>query len=379
MGRVMKPGQTIGILGGGQLGRMMAFAAKPMGYRVAVLEPKSDSPAGQVADIEIEASYDDRDGADSMAEVCDVLTYEFENIDAETARLLENTLYLPQGSQLLHTAQHRLREKQAIEAADIKVAPYHQVTSREELSAAVEQIGVPSVLKTCRGGYDGKGQVVLKAEEDAEAAFEALGGSDGKELVLEAWIPFQKEISCIVTRSVHGETGVFPVGENIHVNNVLHQTIVPARISRFVNEEAIRIAHRLAEHVDLVGTLAVEMFVTDDDTVYVNEVAPRPHNSGHYTIEACETSQFEQHIRAVCGLPLGPAGLKQPVVMTNILGEHVEAVTAHMEEWSKDHVHLYGKDEAKPGRKMGHWTVLREDLQDALERSSDVWKQYIEK
>ncbi|WP_079474210.1 5-(carboxyamino)imidazole ribonucleotide synthase [Marinococcus halophilus] len=379
MERIMKPGQTIGILGGGQLGRMMAFAAKPMGYRVAVLEPKTGSPAGQVADVEIEASYDNRAGADRMAEACDVLTYEFENIDAETARHLENILYLPQGSYLLHTAQHRLREKHAIEAANIKVAPYHQVTSREELAAAVEQIGVPSVLKTCRGGYDGKGQVVLKAAEEAEAAFETLGGTDGKELVLEAWIPFQKEISCIVTRSVHGETGVFPVGENIHVNNVLHQTIVPARISRFVNEEAIRIAHRLAEHVDLIGTLAVEMFVTDDETVYVNEVAPRPHNSGHYTIEACETSQFEQHIRAICGLPLGPAGLKQPVVMTNILGEHVEAVTTHMEEWSKDHVHLYGKDEAKPGRKMGHWTVLRENLQDALDRSTDVWKQYIEK
>ncbi|WP_240376067.1 5-(carboxyamino)imidazole ribonucleotide synthase [Bacillus piscicola] len=374
MKAMLPPGKTIGILGGGQLGRMMALAAKAMGFRIAVMEPKSDSPTGQVADEEVVATYDDRDGALQLAETCDVLTYEFENIDADTASFLEEKLYLPQGSKLLFTTQHRLREKQAIEGADVPVAPYRGVKTETDLTNALQELKCPAVLKTCQGGYDGKGQVVIKNEHEASEAFSVLGGGD-RELVLESWIPFEKEISVIVTRSTTGEITTFPVGENVHQHNILHQTIVPARISSQTKDKAERIARRLAEKLELIGTLAVEMFVINEGTIYVNELAPRPHNSGHYTIEACETSQFAQHIRAVCGWPLGETALLKPVVMTNILGQHLSPVYENLKDLAKQgHVHLYGKEEAKHGRKMGHWTVLGESVEDALDRTENIWK-----
>lgn len=374
---LIPPGSTIGILGGGQLGRMMALAARPMGYRTAVLEPSTGSPAGQVSDVEVEGAYDDRSAAEELSSHCSVLTYEFENIDAETASFLERSMYLPQGGALLQTTQHRLREKQAIQDAGVPVAPYRPVTDYESLETAVEAIGLPAVLKTCRGGYDGKGQEVLRKETDLQEAYSRLAEKNPADFVLEAWIPFQKEISVIITRSTTGETAVFPVGENIHENNILHQTIVPARISGNLAEKAYAVAENLAGHLELVGTLAIEMFVIDEETLYVNEVAPRPHNSGHYTIEACETSQFEQHIRAVCGLPLGPTGLLKPVVMTNILGQHVEPVMNGLQDFAKEHIHLYGKAESRPGRKMGHWTVLRDSVEQAIEDSNNVWNTYI--
>ncbi|SFE89028.1 5-(carboxyamino)imidazole ribonucleotide synthase [Alteribacillus iranensis] len=379
MSKFIAPGKTIGILGGGQLGRMMALAARAMGFRIAVMEPKLESPTGQVADVEVEAAYDDRRGALELAEHCDVLTYEFENIDSDTASFLEEKLYLPQGSNLLYTTQHRLREKRAIEEAGVKVAPYQPVHSLTDLKEGLKQLGYPSVLKTCRGGYDGKGQMVIKEEKQIETAFKDLGGAE-KDLVLEQWIPFEKEISAIVTRSTNGETALFPVGENIHKNNILHQTIVPARITERTGETAKEIVRKLAEELELVGTLAVEMFVVGDGEIYVNELAPRPHNSGHYTIEACETSQFEQHIRAVCGWPLGSTKLLQSVVMTNLLGQHLPAVNTHIERFArKGHIHLYGKDEAKQGRKMGHWTVLDETQEAALETSNTIWQDILTK
>ncbi|SDI40682.1 5-(carboxyamino)imidazole ribonucleotide synthase [Alteribacillus bidgolensis] len=374
MSRILSPGKTIGILGGGQLGRMMAIAAKAMGFRIAVLEPKSDSPAGQTADIEVEAAYDDREGAKELAKHCDVLTYEFENIDAPTAAFLEETLYLPQGGSLLYTTQHRIREKNAIEEAGVHVSPYRSVDSKESLGLALEELGRPAVLKTCQGGYDGKGQVVIKENTNADQAFETLNGNE-KDLVLEAWVPFEKEISVIVTRSTNGEISTFPVGENIHENNILHQTIVPARITSDTERKARDIAYQLAEKLELTGTLAVEMFVLEDGNIYVNELAPRPHNSGHYTIEACETSQFEQHIRAICGWPLGSTNLLRPVVMTNLLGQHLSHVYDNVESFSKNgHLHVYGKDEAKHGRKMGHWTVLGSDIEEALAKTNYVWE-----
>ncbi|SDH77808.1 5-(carboxyamino)imidazole ribonucleotide synthase [Alteribacillus persepolensis] len=375
MSRLLSPGKTIGILGGGQLGRMMAIAAKTMGFRIAVLEPKLNSPTGQVADVEVEAAYDDREGAKELAKHCDVLTYEFENIDAKTARFLEETLYLPQGGSLLYTTQHRVREKTAIEQAGVRVSPYKPVDSVDSLQQALEELGRPAVLKTCQGGYDGKGQVVIQEQTSAEEAFQTLNGSEN-DLVLEAWVPFEKEISVIVTRSTNGETSTFPVGENIHVNNILHQTIVPARIQTETEEKARQIADTLAEELDLVGTLAVEMFVLENGDIFVNELAPRPHNSGHYTIEACETSQFEQHVRAVCGWPLGSTGLLKPVVMTNILGQHIPYVMENITRFSeRGHVHIYGKDEAKQGRKMGHWTVLADNTEEALAKINDIWEQ----
>ncbi|MFC5628566.1 5-(carboxyamino)imidazole ribonucleotide synthase [Aliibacillus thermotolerans] len=370
----ISPGQTIGILGGGQLGRMMALAAKEMGYRIAVLEPSLDSPACQVADVEVKSAYDDQNGALKLKEHCDVLTYEFENIDANTASFLEKELYLPQGSQLLYTTQHRLREKRAIERAGVSVAPYYGVESLEDVKEGLKQLGCPAVLKTCQGGYDGKGQVVIHKEVDGKDAFRSLSETGASSFVLEAWIPFEKEISVIVTRSTTGEVATFPVGENIHVNNILHQTIVPARIPKEIEQKSEEMAIQIAKHLELVGTLAVEMFVLENGDIYVNELAPRPHNSGHYTIEACETSQFAQHIRAIAGLPLGSTTLFKPVVMTNILGQHVQSVQQQYDRFIKvGHVHFYGKKEAKYGRKMGHWTVLAPTLKEAIERTEEVW------
>ncbi|MGY4691146.1 5-(carboxyamino)imidazole ribonucleotide synthase [Salibacterium sp. K-3] len=374
MTRLIQPGQTIGILGGGQLGRMMALSARAMGYRIAVLEPKTDAPTAQVADISVEGAYDDREAARELAGHCDVLTYEFENIDVDTASFLEETMYLPQGGRLLYTTKHRVREKQAVQNAGVNVSPYEAVSSAQELETALQKIGFPAVLKTCQGGYDGKGQVVIREEAEADGAFEELAAQT-TDLVLEAWVPFEKEISVIVTRSTNGETSTFPAGENIHRNNILHQTIVPADIAAETEKKAVDMAYRLAESFDLVGTLAVEMFVLDEDTVYVNEVAPRPHNSGHYTIEACETSQFEQHVRAVCGLPLGSTELLKPVVMTNILGNHVPFVQDNQTAFqAAGHVHFYGKADAKPGRKMGHWTVLESSREKALENTNNLWQ-----
>ncbi|TVP84438.1 MAG: 5-(carboxyamino)imidazole ribonucleotide synthase [Alkalicoccus sp.] len=368
------PGSTIGILGGGQLGRMMALSAREMGYRIAVLEPKADSPCGMVADEEVIASYDDTKGAAGLAASCDVLTYEFENITAETARYLEETMYLPQGSELLKISQDRLREKEQLRSFDIPVVPYEAVYTLMDLKEAVEKITLPAVLKTTRGGYDGKGQYVLTEDEDIEKSWQGLKGKGP--FVLEQKINFDTEVSVIITRSVHGEVSIFPTAENIHRGGILHQTIVPARISSEAEQRAEMLARRFAESIGLIGTLAVEMFVTGD-TVCVNEIAPRPHNSGHYTINACETSQFEQHIRALCGWPLGSVQLLKPAVMVNLLGEHVDAYLEHHRRLPPAHVHLYGKDEAKKGRKMGHITFLTDTQEELIKLidESEIWNE----
>lgn len=370
---VILPGKTIGILGGGQLGRMMALSAREMGYKITVLDPTKNSPCGQIADIEITATYDDFNGASQLLKDSDVLTYEFENIDCEIAKWIENNGNLPQGSQLLSITQHRGKEKAAIESFGIKVAPYHLVESLEDLEDAVKQLGLPAVLKTCRGGYDGKGQIVIRNEEMLENAFQALQGKS--ELVLEKWVTFDIEMSVIVTRNARGEVKTFPVCENIHKNNILHLTIAPARISSTIKKKAESIAVELANSFHLIGTLAVEMFLTKDGEIYVNELAPRPHNSGHYTINACETSQFEQHIRAICNWPLGDTDLLKPAVMVNILGEHLLQVLENIDRFSDFHLHLYGKDEVKRGRKMGHITVLADTVDEALEaiKILDIW------
>ncbi|WP_280770369.1 5-(carboxyamino)imidazole ribonucleotide synthase [Salipaludibacillus daqingensis] len=368
------PGKTIGILGGGQLGRMMALSAREMGYRVAVLEPTPDSPCGQVSDNQVEAEYDDLEGAKKFVELCDVLTYEFENIDANTATWLEKQVYLPQGSDLLEITQNRIHEKQAIKSFQVPVVRYRALETANELQKAREALGLPAVLKTTRGGYDGKGQQVIRTNNDIAKAWKEMEGKGP--FVLESWVDFDQEISVVVTRSSTGEMTTFPVAENIHVNNILHQSIVPARIPYEIEKQAIDIAKHLAESFHLIGTLAVEMFVTDDQMVYVNELAPRPHNSGHYTINACETSQFEQHIRAICGWPLGKTDLLRPAVMVNILGEHVDEVLEGLSDLPTGHVHLYGKKEARPGRKMGHITFLTDDLEKTLKEinQSPIWK-----
>ncbi|MFC4598598.1 5-(carboxyamino)imidazole ribonucleotide synthase [Cohnella hongkongensis] len=380
--RAILPGATIGVLGGGQLGRMLAHAGGRLGYRFVTLDPTPDSPCGQTAD-QITAAYDDREAARELARRSDVITYEFENVDAGVAEMLERESYVPQGSKLLYTTQHRLREKRAVEAAGVQVAPYAEIASLEGLREAAARLGLPAVLKTATGGYDGKGQWVLRSEDELAPAWEEAARS-GTQLVLEKFIVFDKEISVIAARSPSGEVKTFPPAENIHVHNILHLSIVPARITDEVRAEAEKLAVSIAETLGVVGLIAVEMFLTADGRLYVNELAPRPHNSGHYTMEACRTSQFEQHVRAICDLPLGDPSLLTPVVMANVLGEHMEPLLAWMGE--KDSaaeklgvevkVHLYGKAEAKVKRKMGHLNVLAPNVESALEwiSQSNIWR-----
>lgn len=372
------PGQTIGIIGGGQLGRMMALAAKANGFRIAVLDPAEDSPCGQVADIKIIGEYGHLDSIKKLADVSDVVTYEFENISAEALEWLCANAHVPQGSEVLEITQDRTKEKAAIQKAGCVVAPYAVITTEKDIYDNIEKLGYPAVLKTSRGGYDGKGQVVIKSGQDIKKAAELLNNGV---CVLEKWIAFEKEISVIICRNISGEKAVFPVGENVHKENILHQTIVPAMITADAEERAVKAANQLAEALSLVGTLAVEMFLTKDGQIYINELAPRPHNSGHYSIEACETSQFEQHIRAVCNWPLGSTELLKPAVMVNILGEHQEPLIKKIPELDDWKIHLYGKKDAKYKRKMGHVTLLRNSAEEALEEAerSGIWTPVKEK
>jgi 5-(carboxyamino)imidazole ribonucleotide synthase len=292
--------------------------------------------------------------------------------------------YVPQGSQLLYTTQHRLREKKAIEASGVPVAPYEEIKSVDQLREAVLRFGAPCVLKTATGGYDGKGQWVIRSLDEVQEAFETLSRAH-TELVLEQFIHFDKELSVIAARSPRGEVKAFPVAENIHVDNILHLSIIPARIPQAVQKEAEKLAIRIASSLGVIGLIAVEMFLTKDGQLFVNELAPRPHNSGHYTMEACRSSQFEQHIRAICNLPLGSTELMSPVVMVNVLGEHVEPLIELMDQglFAEDgespvspKLHLYGKHEAKEKRKMGHINLLASHVDTALDwvDRAGIWK-----
>ncbi|WP_442853423.1 5-(carboxyamino)imidazole ribonucleotide synthase [Bacillus sp. B-jedd] len=367
--KVILPGATIGIIGGGQLGRMMALSAKAMGYRIAVLDPNPDSPCGQIADEKMIAPYDSVEAIAQLAERSDVITYEFENIDVQALEEASKISWVPQGTKLLKIARNRITEKKAITEAGLPVAPYMPVMTDKELNVAIKELGYPCVIKTTTGGYDGKGQVVVKDEGDLLKAVELLRQGP---CVMEKWLSFSKEISVITARNTAGESAVFPVTENIHKNNILHETIVPARINSKSEKKAAELAVQLADSLGLVGTIAVEMFLMEDGSIFINEIAPRPHNSGHYTIEACETSQFAQHIRAVCNLPLGNTTLLKPAVMVNVLGEHQEMLLMAAPELRNWNIHLYGKNEVKPGRKMGHATLLRDSVEAALQEIETV-------
>lgn len=379
--KTILPGATIGVLGGGQLGRMLANAGSELGYRFVTLDPAENGPMGQVSE-QIVAAYGDAEAARKLAQKSDVITYEFENVSAEVAGMLMQEAYVPQGNQLLYTTQHRLREKRAIEAAGVPVAPYREIKTVEDLQQAVAEFGTPCVLKTATGGYDGKGQWVIRSESEIADAFDTLSKAK-TELVLEQFIHFTKEISVIAARSPQGEVKVFPAAENIHVSNILHLSIVPARISGELQAQAEQLALKIAEGLDAVGLIAVEMFVTEQNGLYVNELAPRPHNSGHYTMEACRTSQFEQHVRAVCNLPLGDTSLTTPVVMVNVLGQHVAPLLERMSAADKlaaelevtPKVHLYGKADAVHNRKMGHVNVLAATIEAAIEwiEGTGIW------
>ncbi len=374
MTKTIYPGQTIGIIGGGQLGRMMALSAREAGFKIAVLDPTMDSPCGQVADIQIVAPYDDEAALEELAEISDVITFEFENIDYEGLKRLTEIAYVPQGAEIIRITQNRVTEKEAIVNAGCPVAPYIVCESYEELVEKIDQIGFPSIVKTARFGYDGKGQQKLLSKEDLPLAKNLFNHS---QCIVEGFIPFEKEISVIIQRNGNGETYCLPVGENVHVNHILHETIVPARISTETKQLAEEAARKIAEHLQLIGTLAVEMFVLKDGQIIINELAPRPHNSGHYSIEACNISQFAQHIRAVAGWPLREPKLHSPVVMVNVLGQHVAPLSNSITKYPHWSIHLYGKKEAKVNRKMGHVTILTDNIEETLIEieTSGIWSE----
>ena len=368
MTNLILPPSTIGIIGGGQLGRMMAISAKQMGYKVAVLEPAALGPLAQVADLEINAPYDSEEALTQLLAVSDVVTYEFENIDSHVVEKLASAGYIPQGYRPLAITQHRYIEKTSINNCGFKTAPFEKVDNFNDLKNAIKKIGYPSILKTVSGGYDGKGQWTLKSDSDLENVHSVV---ENQNCILEGFVPFTKEISVIVTRGTNGDVETFPVAENIHQNHILHLSIVPADISSELMIKAEEIARTLIERLDFVGTLAIEMFVIGDDII-INELAPRPHNSGHYTIDACNISQFEQHIRAVCGLPLIKPTLIEPAIMVNLLGQHVDYALKMWTtpEFHQAKVHLYGKEELRANRKVGHMTFTskkREDLHKTVE------------
>lgn len=372
MTKIILPGQTIGIIGGGQLGRMMAMAAKEAGFKIAVLDPAMDSPTGQIADIQIVAPYNDLHALEELAEASDVITYEFENIDVAGLEKLSEIAYVPQGSELIRITQNRIFEKQAISEAGVPIADYITASTYSELEEKSAGLTFPFVVKTAKGGYDGKGQQTIHSKEELPLAEPLFQNGD---CVAESFIDFTKEISVIIQRNVHGAIEILPIGENIHKDHILHQTIVPAPVADATIEQAKDAANKIASHLGMIGTLAVEMFVLENGDILVNELAPRPHNSGHYSIEGTNISQFHQHIRAICGWPLREPKLWADTIMVNILGEHVAPLTSKISQYPNWSVHLYGKDEAKHKRKMGHVTILTEDLKGTLKEinESGIW------
>lgn len=349
--------KTIGIIGGGQLGQMMAIAAIYRGHKVVALDPQADCPASRVADI-IVAPYDDVAALRQMAACCDVLTYEFENVHADALDAVVAEGQLPQGTDLLRISQNRIAEKAFLsQEAGVTVAPYQVVRSSSDLDGL--DLSKKYVLKTATGGYDGHGQVVIKGEENLADAKKL---ADSADCVLEEFVNFDLEISVIVSGNGTDVT-VFPVQENSHRNNILSKTVVPARISEDLAEKAKAMAIKIAHQLQLSGTLCVEMFVAGDD-ILVNEIAPRPHNSGHYSIEACNFSQFDTHILGVLGQPLPEITLHAPAVMLNVLGQHMDQAHEFCKVNPQAHLHLYGKAEAKHNRKMGHVTVVGSEDED---------------
>lgn len=369
--KVILPPQTIGIIGGGQLGRMMAIEAKSMGYKVAVLDPTENCPTAQVADKHIVAAYDDLEGIKELTESSDVVTYEFENVDLEAARYIEEKGKLPQGAYPLEVTQNREVEKTALVDFGLPVAPFAIVTTQEECEAVLKDAPLPSVIKTCRGGYDGKGQFKIDTEADFA---EALAFMDPKETyVVEQWIPFDKEISIVFSCTADGNFEMFPIAENDHKDHILAETTAPAEISESVYNKAVVAARTIADAMLIVGTYAVEMFVVKE-AIFINEMAPRPHNSGHYTIEACNISQFKQHIRGICGLPLTEVKQHNKAKMINVLGEDMNLALRALETQPEAFVHLYGKADVKEKRKMGHVTFTADDFAKLTELKNEYKK-----
>jgi len=358
------PGATIGVLGSGQLGRMFAIAARRMGYRVHTFSPDYDTPTGQVADVEVTAAYDDLERVREFARRVDVVTFEFENVSAAAAAAAaEEAVVRPDGG-VLFTCQHRVREKAFLSAGGFPVAPYRVIRSEEDLAGAIAELGAPSVLKRAGFSYDGKGQARVATVAEAAAAWSSIGN---EEAVLEQFVRFDHEASVIVARGLDGATAEYAMLRNTHARHILDHTVL--EVTHPARRGAIELARAIAERLDLVGLLCVELFVMPDGSLVVNELAPRPHNSGHLTLDACATSQFEQQLRAVCGLPLGSTRALSPAAMTNLLGElwtDGEPDWAAACSFPEAKLHLYGKTEPRPGRKMGHITALAGAPDEAL-------------
>ncbi len=355
---MIHPGATLGMLGGGQLGRMFVHAATAMGYRIIVLDPNTVSPAGEIAHLHLQANYDDAHALKALAQECAVITTEFENVPAEVlAHLAENCTVCPNAN-AVEIAQNRIREKKYVSALGIDVTPFHSVKSNEDITKAFSELNAPFILKTASFGYDGKGQVVVHTLEEAVEAWRGLNNVDS---VLEEKINLATEVSAVIARSTSKELSFFPVAENTHVNGILHTSTVPAKVDTKLQEQAKSFAQKIADSLNYFGVLAVEFFVDKSGRLFFNEMAPRTHNSGHYTIDACYTSQFEQQVRAICGLPLGSSNAHSAVTMVNLLGD---LWGANQPEWStilsnnRVKLHLYGKKEARSGRKMGHFSYL---------------------
>ncbi len=365
------PGSMIGIIGGGQLGRMLSLEARRMGYNVCILDPTPHCPASQVADLHLRAPFDDPHALQQLADVAHVVTYETEHIPIATLRYCATATVLRPSASLLETVQDRLTQKQFLSAHGVPQARYAAVDDERSLRTALQQIGFPAILKSRHSGYDGKGQARINDERDLLPAWATIGKVPA---VVEGYVPFRAEVSVILARNVSGDVRYYPVAENVHRHHILHTTRVPARIPNAIHRRAEALARTLAEALDYHGVMTVEMFLLPDGALLVNEIAPRVHNSGHYTFGACVTSQFEQHLRGVCGLPLGETTLLRPAVMVNLMGELWEG---GVPPWHvvfrhpNAQLHLYGKDEARPGRKMGHVLILGDDT-DRLLREVDV-------
>jgi 5-(carboxyamino)imidazole ribonucleotide synthase len=366
------PGATLGMLGGGQLGRMFTIAARTMGYEVIVLDPDADSPAGKLATDHVCADYQDGAALEYLARTCDAVSTEFENVPAATLERLAARCVVRPGARAVAITQDRIHEKRFLRDQGFPTARFAIVRSREDLEAGIAHTGVPALLKVSRFGYDGKGQARVASLAEAEAAFAAMAG---EACVLEQLLALETEVSVVLARGVDGAIAAFPVAENRHRHGILDVSIVPARVSVALEEAAVAMAGRIAVGLEYVGVMAVEFFVLAGGRLAVNEIAPRPHNSGHYTLDACVTSQFEQQVRALCALPLGDTRLLSPVVMVNLLGELWGATAPPWPALLAEpnvKLHLYGKRAARPGRKMGHYNVLAPTLEAALDQALAV-------
>jgi 5-(carboxyamino)imidazole ribonucleotide synthase len=366
------PDASLGVLGGGQLGRMFTLAAHSMGYRVIVLDPDPHSPAGLIADQHINADYQDRAALQMLGDECAAITTEFENIPAESLEFLEQYCPVRPGADAVRIAQNRINEKTFIQQQGLATTPFAAIYEAADIEDAISGLQPPLLLKTASMGYDGKGQQQVSTADEAGAAFIQAGGAP---CILEEMVELEREISVILVRNTSGLTAVYPVGENRHVNGILDTTIVPSGVDTAITDAAIDMARKLADAMNYCGVLAVEFFCTRQGELLINEMAPRPHNSGHYTVDACATSQFEQQVRMMCGLAPSDTKLLSAVVMTNLMGDIWNDGTPawqHVLNEPGAHLHLYGKREARPGRKMGHINCLADDADSALQATAKI-------